>query len=214
MGRQRPRLHWCATRAFAFLPLHASGYHDQSAQKSRESCADYVVSSYTPTISALLKAQKGFSSIAISAHRAFLVSEPAARGMAPLPGVRTELQVIKEVLDKNAPLLFTNNEMTSSSVSEVITGLATASIVHFACHGVQNTESPLKSGFCLRDGSLTVAQIMRLRHDDAVLAFLSACETAQGDQAEPDQSLHLCAAMLFCGFKSVIGTMWWVLSTY
>jgi CHAT domain-containing protein len=42
----------------------------------------------------------------------------------------------------------------------------------------------------------------------AVLAFLSACRTAQGDANAPDQAVHLAASMLFCGFWSVIGTMW------
>lgn len=98
--------------------------------------------------------------------------------------------------------------MSSTSVDDVRTGLAKASIVHFACHRIQNAESPLKNVFCFSDGALNMAQIMRLKHEHAVLVFLSACETAQGDQEQPNQSLHLCTAMLFYGFKSVIGTMW------
>jgi CHAT domain-containing protein len=43
----------------------------------------------------------------------------------------------------------------------------------------------------------------------ASLAFLSACQTAKGDQNQPDQAVHLAASFLFCGFKSVIATMWW-----
>jgi CHAT domain-containing protein len=37
---------------------------------------------------------------------------------------------------------------------------------------------------------------------------MSACETAKGDQKQPDQVVHLAAAMLFAGFQSVVGTMW------
>jgi hypothetical protein len=40
-----------------------------------------------------------------------------------------------------------------------------------------------------------------------MLAFLSACQTAKGDEDMPDQAVHLAASMLFCGFKSVIATM-------
>jgi CHAT domain-containing protein len=44
--------------------------------------------------------------------------------------------------------------------------------------------------------------------NNAGLAFLSACETAMGDQTLPEESVHLTSAMLAAGFPSVIGTMW------
>lgn len=62
----------------------------------------------------------------------------------------------------------------------------------------------------MKDRMLTVANLMALRLSDAFLAFLSACETAKGDSKQPDQAIHLAATMLFAGFKSVIGTMWYV----
>jgi CHAT domain-containing protein len=49
---------------------------------------------------------------------------------------------------------------------------------------------------------------MKLDLKDAVFAFLSACETAKGDTEQPDQAIHLAAAMLFVGFKSIVATMW------
>jgi hypothetical protein len=51
---------------------------------------------------------------------------------------------------------------------------------------------------------------MELKLDNAFLAFLSAGETAKGDRMQPDQAMHLAAAMLFSGFKSVVATMWYV----
>jgi hypothetical protein len=51
---------------------------------------------------------------------------------------------------------------------------------------------------------------MQLKLDDTFLAFLSACATAKGDKDQPDQVMHLAAAMLFSGFKSVVATMWYV----
>jgi CHAT domain-containing protein len=82
-----------------------------------------------------------------------------------------------------------------------------ANIVHLACHGVQDVSDATQSGFCLGDGRLTIPKIMELRLDNVSLAFLSACETAKGDQNQPDQVMHLAAAMLFSGFKSVVATM-------
>jgi CHAT domain-containing protein len=49
---------------------------------------------------------------------------------------------------------------------------------------------------------------MELNIKDGFLAFLSACETARGSEDQPDQAMHLAAAMLFVGFKSVVATMW------
>jgi tetratricopeptide (TPR) repeat protein len=55
-GRAKPRLHWCATGDFAFLPIHAAGIY-AGPEDSHVCCSNYVVSSYTPTLSALLNAQ-------------------------------------------------------------------------------------------------------------------------------------------------------------
>jgi len=43
---------------------------------------------------------------------------------------------------------------------------------------------------------------------NASIAFLSACHSAAGDQDQPDEVVHLGAAMLGAGFQSVIATMW------
>lgn len=44
---------------------------------------------------------------------------------------------------------------------------------------------------------------------NAELAFLSACHSAALPIGSAfDEVLHLAAAMQFCGFRSVIGTMW------
>ena len=44
--------------------------------------------------------------------------------------------------------------------------------------------------------------------DNAELAFLSACQTAVGDEKIPEESAHLAAGMLAVGFKGVVATMW------
>jgi CHAT domain-containing protein len=82
-------------------------------------------------------------------------------------------------------------------------------ILHLACHGAQKKD-PLTSGFILRDEDLTIQEIMQLDLKHASLAFLSACQTAKGKRDQPDEGVHLAASMLFCGFKSVIATMWYV----
>jgi CHAT domain-containing protein len=84
---------------------------------------------------------------------------------------------------------------------------APSHILHLACHGIHASD-PLNSALVLQDGNLTIQDIMNLHLPNAVLAVLSACQTAKGDRNAPDQAIHLAASMLFCGFRSVIGTMW------
>jgi CHAT domain-containing protein len=52
-----------------------------------------------------------------------------------------------------------------------------------------------------------VSKLMNLNLDRAWFAYLSVCETAKGDE-QPDQVVHLAAAMLHADFKSVVATMW------
>jgi CHAT domain-containing protein len=84
-----------------------------------------------------------------------------------------------------------------------------AHILHLACHGIQDAD-PLNSAIMLHDGQLTIENIMQLKLSQATVAYLSACQTAKGDQNAPDQAVHIAASMLFCGFRSVIGTLWCV----
>lgn len=81
--------------------------------------------------------------------------------------------------------------------------------VHFACHGVQDADSPTDSGLCLANGRrLRLSDIIRLSRPCGGLAFLSACQTATGAVELSEEAVHLSAGMLFAGYSSVIGTMW------
>jgi CHAT domain-containing protein len=78
----------------------------------------------------------------------------------------------------------------STTVAGTSPVIQAANIVHLACHGVQDVSDATQSGFCLGDGRLTISKLMDLRLDGAFLAFLSAYETAKGDQSQPDQVMH------------------------
>jgi CHAT domain-containing protein len=101
-----------------------------------------------------------------------------------------------------------------ATVDRVTTRIPSAHFVHLACHGTQDPTAPLESGFHLSDGMLTVSKLMSLDLKPAWFAYLSACETAKGDAKQPDQGVHLAAAMLFAGFKCVVATRWYVASSH
>jgi len=51
--------------------------------------------------------------------------------------------------------------------------------------------------------------MIQVRLPDAELAFVSACHGAAVDiEGTPDEVIHLSAALQFCGFRSVVGTLW------
>jgi CHAT domain-containing protein len=126
-----------------------------------------------------------------------------------LPNVEGET---RQVIDAGACASMIVNAYRGGSTTQdnIATSLESAQLVHVASHGIQHPLEPLKSGLCLNDGVLTVERLMKLDLKDAFFAFLSACETAKGDKDQPDQTIHLAATLLFTGFKSVVGTMWYV----
>jgi CHAT domain-containing protein len=125
-----------------------------------------------------------------------------------LPNVKKEIGLVADIA-RNVNSHCTTLSPAEVTDEEISNALQSASIVHIACHGLQNTVDPLESAFHLSDDrKLSVSDLMKLDLKHAQLAFLSACETAKGDREQPDQAIHLAATMLFVGFKSVIGTMW------
>ncbi|EIN11248.1 hypothetical protein PUNSTDRAFT_28277, partial [Punctularia strigosozonata HHB-11173 SS5] len=169
--------------------------------------SDYVISSYTPSLSALLQANQDppLDVLRQNGAAALLVAEPQPVGeeWESIPYTLAEVSGVKELIP-SATLLGSIEE------GATIQDFRSASVVHLACHGIQDGSDPLQSGFALRDGMLTVSRIMELDAPNAAVAFLSACESAMGDGGLPDESVHLAAAMLFLGFRSVVGTMWYV----
>ena len=134
---------------------------------------------------------------------------PDAPSNSYLAGALTELAEIKRRVREEWHTVV--GETSKATVEATIIGLENCSIAHFACHGVQDTVNPLNSGLVLSDGRLGIAELMRLAsagHSNLSLAFLSACETAKGDNSTPDEAMHLGGVMLFAGFRSVVGTMW------
>jgi tetratricopeptide (TPR) repeat protein len=208
-GRSRPRLHWCANGDFVFLPLHAAGVYS-GPLANRECCSDYVVSSYTPTVSALFRAQAKAPSIRSANVNMLLVGEDSAKNPAlgELWNVQKELKCVKTIASTKHFGHAIETIATEATVERVAERIKTASFVHLACHGLQHRTNALESGFYLSDDKLTISRLMELHLNHPWFAYLSACETAKGDAEQPDQVMHLAAAMLFAGFKHVVATMW------
>lgn len=92
----------------------------------------------------------------------------------------------------------------------MVKGIQVHQLVHFACHGTLEEGKPFNASFELHcDERLTLLDIIRSRFPAAELAFLSACHPAELTEEDiADEGLHLAATVQFCGFRSVVGTMW------
>jgi CHAT domain-containing protein len=166
-----------------------------------------VVSSYTPTLSALISAQEQLGDAESENSTVLLVSLPEASGLSPLPNALVEADCVRRLVP-HAQLNILSGDR--ASVSNVLGSLSDAVVLHLACHGHQSQDDPLTSGFTLHDGRLMLEKVMHLHLSKARLAYLSACETASTDEWQPDEAINLAATMLFVGFRSVIATMWCV----
>jgi CHAT domain-containing protein len=194
------------TGPLTFLPLHAAGIYGQSTTEHTARAFNRVVSSYTPNLLALSRTVTNTSPAPQSQH-ILVVSQPSTPGLKPLPGTVAEANNVKAHFD---PDQTTHLDDAAATVDAVLQALAThrPSILHLACHGIQDREQPTHSAFMLHDGPLPLAALMTKSTDGAALAFLSACQTATGDEKLPDETVHLAAGMLAVGFRSVVGTMW------
>ncbi|KAG9121826.1 hypothetical protein FRC07_002057 [Ceratobasidium sp. 392] len=193
-----PHITWCTTGPLSFLPLHAAGDY------TRPHCSlfDYCVSSYTPSLNALLLPPpdpQTFSGIA-------LVSQASTPGLPHIPGTIRELDKITEQVQCINNKTRLDGEL--ATCNSVIDAMKQHSWMHLACHASQNTTSPIASAFHLHDGPLDLSTISGNTLKHVELAFLSACQTATGDEKLPEEAIHLAAGMIMAGYRTVIATMW------
>jgi CHAT domain-containing protein len=137
-----------------------------------------------------------------------VVAEPNLEGNIPLPNATAETEMIKEKMARKVALRENLGITSPLRLTNILEEMEDAAVIHLACHGRQDPEEPLASGFMLQDGHLTVSDVIQLKLQKTHFAFLAACESASGDREQPDEAIHLGAAMLFMGVKSVVGTLW------
>ncbi|KAG8739617.1 hypothetical protein FRC10_005388 [Ceratobasidium sp. 414] len=187
-----PHITWCTTGPLSFLPLHAAGCYEEPGPR----VFDYITSSYTPTLSAL----------ANSAHLSTEFRGILAVGQADtLPETVAELDQIQKLVEY---VPFTRLDGHDATPPAVLAAMEEHSWIHLACHASQSMCDPTKSAFHLHGGELDLAMLASKPFKHAELAFLSACETAAGDEELPEEAVHLAAGMLVAGYSAVIATMW------
>jgi CHAT domain-containing protein len=174
---------WCPTGHFAHLPIHAAG-------ADGEWCSDFVVSSYTPTLGALIEVRAAYTPMKKREVKALVAAVPRSRmeQWADLLSTEEEISTVKATLPEGtllslpSPSSFTNIDKSGILAETLLQKLPDATILHLACHGYQDPEYALRSGFVMDDEMLTIERLLPIPLPRAFMAFLSACETAKGDK--------------------------------
>jgi CHAT domain-containing protein len=206
--------------------VHAAGHHPRHQHPVHlgpsgnpatiDTVPDRVISSYTPTLTALLRAHT--TPAPIGQPRLLAVGMPTTPGASDLPAVPAELDRI----DARYPITtrlqsparwdrqgWLPDPAAEPTIARVLAELPGHPWVHLACHGSQHPEDPTHSAFRLADGPLRMAELIEQRDPGPrELAFLSACHTATGSPRGLDEAIHLAAAMQLLGYRHIIATLW------
>ncbi|VUC25265.1 unnamed protein product [Clonostachys rosea] len=203
-----PHIWWIPTGALSKFPLHAAGYHEE---RSGNTVLDRVMSSYSPSIKAIINGRRRSDQTTTQMGSSLLVSMEHTPGYSNLPYATDEIAMLHDLHKK---LLTLNPLEPGRRYEDIKSHLADCRIFHFAGHGFSHPDDPSKSELLVEDRSthpLTVATLleMNLRQNPPFLAYLSACGTGRiRDESFFDESIHLISAFQLAGFRHVIGTLW------
>ncbi|MEW6130414.1 MAG: CHAT domain-containing tetratricopeptide repeat protein [Acidobacteriota bacterium] len=137
-------------------------------------------------------------------------------GFSRLPFSRDEAEAITSLTAKNASLKATDFQANRANV--VSGELSHFRILHFATHGLLNSEHPELSGLVLslvdeqgkpQNGFLRMHEIYNLNLP-ASLVVLSACQTALGKQIKGEGLVGLTRGFMYAGTERVVASLWQV----
>ncbi|KAJ7608617.1 CHAT domain-containing protein [Mycena polygramma] len=197
------RIWWCPTGMLGVLPLHAAGEYAGSAKN----LPDIYISSYTPTISALITARAALLDDKARPPHLLIVGAPSPTVfLSHLPHVQKECAIARSFVHAGETIIG-----DKATVETVLEQLPKHSWVHFATHAVHNQTQPLESVIVLHDAQLlSLRDFMTAHPPQARLAVVAACDSA-AITITPDEVLHLSAAIQFSGFCSVVGSLWYMM---
>ncbi|KAG1886288.1 CHAT domain-containing protein [Suillus subluteus] len=173
----------------------------------QESLLQQYISSYTPSLTALMKARRSHDRSLSVSFTAIGQNLPTGHS-STLDFVEPELELVWSLLPHPPTVSFTKITSIDAMKWRALCALQDNTWLHFACHGTQKYDEPFKSAFLMCDHPLSLLDITQMNLSRHQFAFLSACETAVGDFSTPDEVIHLAAGLQFAGVNSVVGTLW------
>jgi CHAT domain-containing protein len=213
--------------ALALIRREAAGR--RAATKTLAALADPVFEANDPRLAAAKKKTSLKSSIALtrpakSAPAVSALPPELARsarsfhrdGFGRLVLSSNEADFITQFAPRSATLKATGFEANHALVASG--ELERYRIVHFATHGLINSEHPELSGLVLslvdengkpQDGFLRMSEVFNLRLP-ADLVVLSACQTAIGKEIKGEGLIGLTRGFMYAGAERVVASLWQV----
>ncbi|KAF9456004.1 CHAT domain-containing protein [Collybia nuda] len=204
-GVDRGRIWWCPSGPFTYLPIHAAAPVNSQ-----------YIQSYTLTLQNLIQDQSklnlGESRLESFSLTAVGVSNYPINSHTNLPLVKAELIKAEKFCTSSSSVTFTKYLDSDATVANVMQHIQSSQWLHIACHGQQNHSEPLRSGLLLYDGDLELKQIIDMNlsssRGEPKFVFLSACQTAMGNEKLANEAMHLAGGFIAAGFRGAIGTLW------
>ena len=196
---EQSRIWFCPTSVFYSLPLHAMG-PIRSNGSVKLYLSDLYIPSYTPTLNALIELPK---------LRTQPPGQPTMLLVIKLDKtnreIRKEMRFIKSVVEVTTKFLIGDK----ATPRAILKNLKKRQLVHISSDESSKTEN-LLTFFKLYEGThLALLDIVRSGLPTAEFAFLSGCHIAKlTNKSTADEELHLAGIVQYCGFRSVVGTMW------
>ncbi len=137
-------------------------------------------------------------------------------GFTRLPFSREEADKIADLIPKSSMLKATDFQASRKMATSGVLGRYR--IVHFATHGLLNSEHPELSGLVLslvdengkaQDGFLRMHEIYNLRLP-ADVVVLSACQTGLGKEVKGEGLVGLTRGFMYAGAQRVVASLWQV----
>ncbi|KAG9316013.1 hypothetical protein JVU11DRAFT_3674 [Chiua virens] len=215
------RLWWCPSGVFTSIPLHAAGPYRQH----EPNLSQLYVSSYTPTLQALIRARAATpqydpprsrrSSIVPGflknrRSRQLLISPTTtsptivAIGHAVSDETCHELDRLRNRLPPSMP--FRRMEGEDVTTESILATVREPVWLHLACAASLDASLPCRSGFATRDGTVSMYDVSQAC-PQAEFVFLSG-RCSRGEDAVLGETMHLAASLQYSGVRSTIGTLW------
>ncbi len=204
-----------------------------AAPKTVAVLADPVFETNDPRLLMAAKRRSGSQESAFNNRSAVEASSSASGGLDCSPFLRavrslgrgslSRLLFSREEADAIADLVPARSLLKATgfqaSRTKALSGeLSNYRIVHFATHGLLNSEYPELSGLALslvdengkaQDGFLRMHEIYNLRLP-ADLVVLSACQTALGKEIKGEGLVGLTRGFMYAGAERVVASLWQV----
>jgi len=201
-----PHVWWMPTHLLTALPLHAARPRRPAGSGARppdDSVLDRVVSSYTPTLTALWRTGKRPRQGA--APKMLIVAVTERPGLPRLQFARGEAAAVQRSCRGMAVTPLLDSQAT---VSNVVALLKESSWLHIACHNRPALDGLHKGALVLFDDVIRVPDLIAEKIDGAEFAYLSTCHSADGVLQHTNEALNLAAALRLVGYRHVIATLW------